>query len=333
MSKKTKLMIGLCIALEVILVIGMAGLFIQNRGLSDSLKQYLASNGEIHEIYDDAKVVEAYKSGSAEGLGEQDKYVLEQAKKVIDENITDEMTDYEKEKAIYDWLIAYTDYNSAGLAVISAGDEYSHLPYGVFKYHQAICVGNATTFKLFMDMLGIENELIHSTEEGEHAWNMVKLDGDWYHCDATFDGGTGENPGYAFFNVPDSVKDDGSYPWNHEVFPSADGVKYCYLANNAKELKDVYAVPKYVFEELEKGSRRIAFTLKNDKGYNQYTADYIAAAFNDGMMEVCVEGIQQIGDKNIYIMSVYDMSEPAINGDAESQKIAEKLQEIIDDLQ
>ena len=156
------------------------------------LKEYVASKGEIHEIYDDTAVVEAYKSGTTEGLNEQDKYVLEQAKKVIDENITDGMSDYEKEKAIYDWQMAYTAYNDNSLAPIASGGQYSHLPYGVFKYHQAICVGHATTFKLLMDMLDIECQIIHSTEEGEHAWDLVKLDDEWYHCDVTFDGGTGE---------------------------------------------------------------------------------------------------------------------------------------------
>ena len=76
-----------------------------------------------------------------------------------------------------------------------------------------------------MDMLDIPCEIIHSTSEGEHAWNVVQLDGDWYHCDVTFDGGSGEHPGYSMFNVPDSIKDDGSYPWDHNEIPAADGTK------------------------------------------------------------------------------------------------------------
>ena len=140
MTKKSKIITGILIGMQGILLVAVAGVFLQNNALADMMKAYVASNGEIHEIYDDTKVVEAYKSGNEEGLDEQDKYVLKQAKKVIDENIKDGMTDYEKEKAIYDWQVAYTAYNDNSLSPIASGDQYSHLPYGVFKYHQAICV-------------------------------------------------------------------------------------------------------------------------------------------------------------------------------------------------
>ena len=131
MTKKTKILTGILIGMQAILLISVAGVFLQNNALADMLKEYVASKGEIHEIYDDTAVVEAYKSGTTEGLNEQDKYVLEQAKKVIDENITDGMSDYEKEKAIYDWQMAYTAYNDNSLAPIASGGQYRHLPYGV----------------------------------------------------------------------------------------------------------------------------------------------------------------------------------------------------------
>ncbi len=240
--------------MQVTLIVGVAVLFVQNTKLADTVKQYVASAGDIHDIYDDSKVVEAYQSGKTDGLNEQEKNMFWRRRRRSLRKISKTACQItKKEKAIYDWQVAYVAYNDQNLAPISAGDQYSHLPYGVLKYHQAICVGNATTFKLFMDLLGIENQIIHSTEEGEHAWNLVKLDGDWYHSDVTFDGGANGKPAYTNFNVPDSVKDDGSYPWNHEVIPAADGTKYCYLANEAKELKDVYALPKYIKQQRIRG--------------------------------------------------------------------------------
>lgn len=331
MTKKSKIITGILIGMQGILLVAVAGVFLQNNALADMMKAYVASNGEIHEIYDDTKVVEAYKSGNEEGLDEQDKYVLKQAKKVIDENIKDGMTDYEKEKAIYDWQLAYTAYNDNSLSPIASGDQYSHLPYGVFKYHQAICVGNATTFKLLMDMLDIDCKIIHSTEEGEHAWNLVKLDDEWYHCDVTFDGGSAEKPGYTYFNVPDSVKDDGSYPWNHEEIPAADGIKYCYLADHAGDLKDIYDIPEYVKKQLDEGSRKIAFTLKDAKGYNGDVANYITSAFNDGMTELYQSNTLQIGNKTIYTIEAYQQDE-GMGGQVDPE-VLEKLQEIIDGLQ
>lgn len=210
---------------------------------------------EIHEIWDDTAVVEAYRSGSADGLSEEDAYVLETASAIIDEIITDGMTDYEKELAVYNWQVKYIRYDEEHFSPIPVDVdeyEYNYYPYGVLKYHSAICVGNATTFKLFMDMLDIDCRIIHSTEQGEHAWNLVCLDGEWYHVDVTFDGGY-EEPDYAYFNVPDSFKLGGGYPWDTEEFPAAEGFKYCYCLNNAVEAESKEEVVRLIKDMLDDG--------------------------------------------------------------------------------
>ena len=169
-------------------------------------------NGEIHPIYDDTAVVEAYKSGDDSKLtDDKDKYILKELKKAVGEIIKDGMSEYDKEKAVYDYVFSQTHFNDDSLVAISddSEDDESYNPYGFFHDHSTICVGNATTIKLFFDVLGIDSKIIHSTENGEHAWNVVKIDGKWYHLDVTFDGGN-EAPDYAYFNVPDTAKDDGS---------------------------------------------------------------------------------------------------------------------------
>ncbi len=329
-DKKKKVFVGLVAVTQVVLLLGMVGLFVQNSNLSKSIAQYIGTNSDIHEIWDDSKVVEAYKTGKTDELNEQDKYVLETAKKVIKDNIKEDMTPYEKEKAIYDWQVKYVNFNDSNLSPISNGEEYNHTPYGVLKYHQAICVGNATTFKLFMDILGIENQIIHSTEEGEHAWNLVKLDGDWYHVDITFDGGTFGKAQYSYFNVPDSVKDDGSYPWNHEVIPAADGSKYCYMANEAENLKDVYGLPKALKKAMDKGATAVYYTVGNQEGLTTETVDYICSAFTNEKYEVMSNTTYVIGDKTIYSISISDND--AMADDGQNQAVLEKLEKIIEKL-
>lgn len=218
---------------------------------------------EIHDIWDGTAVVEAYRSGNADGLSEEDAYVLETASAIIGEIIKDGMTDYEKELAVYNWQIDYVDYDEEHFSPIPVDDvdKYNYYPYGVLKYHSAICVGNATTFKLFMDMLGIDCEIIHSTEDGEHAWNLVCLDGEWYHVDVTFDGGYGK-PDYAYFNVPDSFKADGGYAWDRDEFPVADGYKYCYCYNNAVEVKNLDDIERLVKDAVGNGGGSVCIKSK-----------------------------------------------------------------------
>ncbi len=44
---------------------------------------------------------------------------------------------------------------------------------------KGICSGYASTFQLFMDLLGIEYVTVNGTSHNgtaDHAWNMVRLD-------------------------------------------------------------------------------------------------------------------------------------------------------------
>ena len=225
-------------------------------------------------------MIEAYKTGNTDKLNAKDLFVYDKLTEVIDEVITEDMSDYEKEKAIYDWQVKWISYNSDNLNPIIDGQNETHTPYGVFRTHNAICVGNATTFKLFMDALGIPCKIIHSTQNGEHAWNVTQLDGDWYHVDVTFDGSYNGVPGYSYFNVPDSIKDDGSWPWDHDQIPAANGTKYCYLYTNAVVVDDFYEIPAVLRDKIEEKTRVASFILKNNQGFTRDVANYIA----NGMM-------------------------------------------------
>lgn len=209
----------------------------------------------VHRLFDDSAILQAHQTGDTSTLSEQDKETLQMALDVIDSlALTEDMSDYEKEKAIYDWQVKYVRYDESHQAALPPDEsiaDYNYHPYGVLKYGQAICVGNATTFKLMMGLLGIESHIIHSTEQGEHAWNLVKIGDGWYHVDITFDGSSSGEPSYTYFNVPDTVKQNSGYPWDAAAFPKADALEYCYTVQNCTELADLYAFPEYLYGILK----------------------------------------------------------------------------------
>ena len=288
--------------------------------------------GEIHDIYDDSEVIAAYKNNDDSGLSDKDKFVLDTAKKVIDEVINDNMTDYEKELAIYNWQFAYVSYDESHFSPIEEDEEEydNYTPYGVFKNHEAICVGNATTFKLFMDMLGIDNKIIHSTEEGEHAWNLVCLDGDWYHVDITFDGGMDGKPDYAYFNVPDSFKLDGGYPWDTSEFPEADGTKYCYIFNNAEKVNDINDVPKLVRDKLDNGGGAVYISSTEELENLETVVGLISDKVSEGNDNVYVYTGDTRETDDGYIYSVNVELDDGDYGD--DGTVSEELKKLIDSL-
>lgn len=238
---------------------------------------------EIHELYDTTAILEAYESGDTSELSEEDLYTLETAIEIIDEIITDDMTEYEKEKAVYDWLIGYVTYDDSAFNPLGVDVyEYNYYPYGVLKYHSAICVGNATTFKLFMDMLGIDCMIIHSTEDGEHAWNLVCIEDDWYHVDVTFDSGIDmDEPGYEYFNVPDSFKYESGYYWDSDEFPAANSMKYSYIAQEAVEIETMGEVPQLVRDALDNNQTKLVLKTETEISNMYILIDEIAMRLPD----------------------------------------------------
>ncbi|MCF0122860.1 MAG: hypothetical protein HUJ67_01970 [Ruminiclostridium sp.] len=202
------------------------------------------------------QISDAYRSGSDSGLSDRDKETLEMASAVLDEIITEDMTPYEKELAVYDWMTTQLSYDTGVLQVIPQTREDCDNPYGTLKYHNAVCVGYATTFRMFMQMMDIECMVIHSTDL-VHSWNLVKLDNAWYHVDIYSDQGAAS---YASFNMNDQIAGE-SHDWDINFFPAANGTAYNYAIQNKETLDDIYQIPSRVRQALEEQSGLVALSF------------------------------------------------------------------------
>lgn len=311
---------------SLLVVVLIAGLFIQNGMMVGKMNKILNdSTTAVHEIYDDTKVIQAYKAGSRDGLDEKQAFLYDTLMEVIPQITTEGMSDYEKEKAAYDWVFGITHFSDESLNPMNAGrGDDNYTPYGVIKGHEAICVGNATTFKLFMDAMDIPCKIVHSTQQGEHAWDVVRLDDEWYHVDLTFDGGN-QSPSYSYFNVPDSMKDDGTWPYDHDLIPECRGTKYCYMLLNAAELKDMCDIPGALADLRDSGGGSFSFTLSDMKGFTSSVAEYIASAIMiDG--DITYTGMYALDGKKVMVYNVEVYND---NSDV-PEDITEKLSPMID---
>lgn len=209
-------------------------------------------NGEFW-IRSTKQISDAYRSGNSAGLSHKDKETLEMASTVLDEIITEDMTPYEKEKAVYDWMTTELTYDTGVLQVIPQTNEDCDNPYGVLKYHNAVCVGYATTFRLFLQMLDMECMVVHN-HDLYHSWNLVKLDDDWYHVDVYSDQGAAS---YANFNMNDEMASQ-SHDWDRDFFPAATGLTYNYAIQNKEPVEDIYQIPTRLRQALEEQQGLVA---------------------------------------------------------------------------
>lgn len=93
------------------------------------------------------------------------------------------MTTEEKIKAIHDYIINNTRYDTER-ADKNVKLYQSDTAYGALIEHKAICGGYSDAMKLFLDRLGIENFKVASEN---HIWNLVNINDQWLHLDLTWD--------------------------------------------------------------------------------------------------------------------------------------------------
>ncbi len=103
---------------------------------------------------------------------------------IIKNNIDDNMTIKDKIKTIHDYIINNTDYDTLKIDNIKDETYKSNTAYGVLIEGYGICSGYSDAMKIFLDKFNIVNYKINNEE---HIWNLVQLNGKWYHLDLTWD--------------------------------------------------------------------------------------------------------------------------------------------------
>ena len=115
------------------------------------------------------------------------------------------LSDFEKEKYVHDFICDNVRYDKLKKA-------YSHEIIGPLGQGVGVCEGIAKAVKVLLDALGVWCIIAicgNNLEKGikyRHTWNIVKLDGVYYHLDATFDntlGRDGSEIRYDYFNLDD----------------------------------------------------------------------------------------------------------------------------------
>lgn len=85
-------------------------------------------------------------------------------------------------KIFHDYIINNTKYDSSNTT--GKTDIISSNAYGVLIKGTGICSGYADAMSLFLEKMNVKNYRISSNT---HVWNLVYVEGVWYHLDLTWD--------------------------------------------------------------------------------------------------------------------------------------------------
>ena len=181
-------------------------------------------------VFFEYSVVEFDYIVRASKIDERNEKMEKVINKLLNENIIDGMTDYEKELAIHDALVKYVSYYS--YKEINQIPTIKHTAYGALVEGEAVCDGYAKALKILLDRVGIENIIVNQIdEEIAHAWNVVKLDGEYYHVDATSDKleeGGSEQVIHTYFNITDEDMEKNYVSNVGFEYPECTATKYNY---------------------------------------------------------------------------------------------------------
>lgn len=196
------------------------------------ISEYELTVAEVQEIYD-----ELYHSGQMPWYADEDcSYVFGEdqtiqrfrpkvlSPKVYDRDLYEqkmaeliaatclpEMSDWQKAISVHDYIVLHTIYDEE----MDKNTGYDSLIGGT-----TVCYGYSMLYMDVMNRLGIPCQIVitDETERNGHAWNVVQLDGQWYHVDLTWADPTPDVYGYVsheFFLKTDAEYEEGATPHDY----------------------------------------------------------------------------------------------------------------------
>ena len=206
-----------------------------------------------------------YTEDSIESVNQK----IELMSQKIDEYLEglDGLNDYEKELEIHDRL--------------SYSVEYSHLEELPREYHTAegsllegvgVCDSFAKALQLIYSRAGIDSIIVLGSLDGNpHAWNMVKINNEWYHVDLTSSHSIYEETGivnHAYFNLDTESEKRFASLDSEELIPEAYQNTYNYYNYNELVISnddDIYQRLSDICNKFE-GENYIEFYLEGNVG-------------------------------------------------------------------
>lgn len=195
------------------------------------------------------------------------------------------LSEFERELKIHDLLLSTCCYNDK---VESTSDDWRPFSiYGALVNGSAVCEGYSKAMQYMLSIFGIECNTINGMgKNNPHQWNVVKIDGEWYHLDATWDDTTDNNIYYDYFNVSDSV-----ISYDHETADLFSQLTFKEICGDEKHSASLFNVfkPECTCDEANFYTRNsVLFDGINDE----------CTARIEAQMQNCIN----YGENIIYIM-------------------------------
>ena len=244
---------------------------------------------------------------------------LEQAAAELIAQIPEGADDYETVRFVHDYLMDHVEYSYD--ETDQSTYTIAHTAYGAFVNHKAVCSGYSRAFLYIMNELGMDAGYCFGGAEDQrsHAWNYVRIDGDYYWLDVTWDD-------QRFTEQPETGRRYDYFLLNDEMFLKSHSLdnrqffipRCTSLDLNYYKLMDAF-LDEYDFDafcdvfEAQKDDGVMHVMFRNEEALNAAIADLFT---NNGIDEVpAMMGKHWLGytyneNVNLLIIRFEDAEEP-----------------------
>lgn len=199
---------------------------------------------------------------SAEQVADYNKRVQECVNQLIVQLDLSNGTELEKERRIHDYMCSHVAYDQDALNTTKVNRIVAaHSIIGVFARQRAVCEGIAKAVKLLLNTVNVGCIVVSGKaslyRQGEHAWNIVKVENHAYHLDVTWDLANSKNGhvNYDYFNLPDSAISKDHFEYG--AVPSCFSWEANYFCKNRLVFSNIKQVEGYILAGL--GHNKLSF--------------------------------------------------------------------------
>lgn len=217
-----------------------------------------------------------------------DKTEYDAMKKELDETCAEITASFSNPEDIWQTELEIHDYVVDNCNYVLDDDLIGSTAYGVLVNGSGACEGYSKAAKLLMDSAGIESAVISGEAEsrkGEkqpHMWNVVRLDGSWYHLDCTWDDPVDESGDisktYTYFNLDNksiSVThskfsyDFGCSETKENYFIKTGAFFESYSRDDEKKLAEI------IVKEIDRGNSTVYFRFADKETFDYVIEDMV----------------------------------------------------------
>jgi hypothetical protein len=186
---------------------GNSSTFIPTQGGWCSLKLIITDlNENVTSERSPQIVVTATLTGSKPKL--TDKMLRDKVAEVAAQCKATASSDYARAKWFHDYLTTNASYDYT-FTYYSA--------HGVLLAGTGVCDSFSQAYQMLLNAVGIANKRVVGKGNGEgHSWNLVNIDGGWYHVDVTWD----VRGGHTYFMKSDDFM-SRDHTWTRSKYPAA----------------------------------------------------------------------------------------------------------------